>query len=286
VVVIGAGGTGSAAIEVLARAGVGHLIVVDPDTLEESNLERVHGSLPKHSKAHVSKAAVAREHIHAIDPTITVEAYRAALPQESILDAAVRADVLLGCTDQQHSRLAISDLALRYLVPAIDCGVVLEGRDGKITGQVMQFVRFLAADPCALCRQMVTPAILAQELMTPNERARRRAAAKEASLEGGEAEAYWHEMPQLNTVGYLTTAAGSLAAGYAIGWLTGRFDPPFSRLQLNMVGKFIDIADDDQLPRPSCTCRRVRGWADQANADGFITAPTHWPPAQLLPTGK
>src|SRR5215472_18970980 len=46
VAVIGAGGTGSAAIELLARAGVGQLILVDPDRVEASNLERLHGGLP------------------------------------------------------------------------------------------------------------------------------------------------------------------------------------------------------------------------------------------------
>ncbi len=286
VAVIGAGGTGSAAIETLARAGVGHLIIVDPDTLEESNLERVHGSLPSDCERHMSKAAVALKHIRSIDPTITVEAYRAALPQGLIVDTAVRADVVLGCTDQQHSRLAISDLALRYLVPAIDCGVALEGRAGTVTGQVMQFVRFLAADPCALCRQMVTPVILAQELMSSDERAQRRAAAEHARAEGEGAEPYWLDMPQLNTVGYLTTAAGSLAAGYAIGWLTGRVAAPFSRVQRITVGRFVDTADDDQPVRPSCSCRRVRGWADQGQADALVTAPAHWPPPEQLQAEK
>src|SRR5579872_4907193 len=46
VAVIGLGGTGSAAVEVLGRAGVGHLVLVDPDHLEASNVERVHGSAP------------------------------------------------------------------------------------------------------------------------------------------------------------------------------------------------------------------------------------------------
>ena len=51
---------------------------------------------------------------------------RGALPQGLAVDKLVEADVILGCTDQQHSRLALSDLVVRYLVPAIDCGVSLE----------------------------------------------------------------------------------------------------------------------------------------------------------------
>ncbi len=277
VAVIGAGGTGSAAIEVLARAGVGRLIVVDPDSLADSNLERVHGSEPTHASQQIPKVAVARDHVHRIDPTCKVTAIRGALPQGLAVDAVVQADVALGCTDQQHSRLALSDLAARYLVPAIDCGVVIEGTAGQVTGQVVQLVRFLAADPCALCRDMTDPRRLAQELMSEEERQQRQVAAAEAAARGDDPDPYWRGMPQLNTVGYLTTTAGAIAAGYAIGWLTGRFDPPFGRVQLNLVGRFLDVADGDVDPRLDCACRRAHGWADQGAAEALITPPDHWP---------
>jgi hypothetical protein len=282
VAVIGAGGTGSAVIETLARAGVGQLILVDPDHLDESNLERVHGSRPEHAAKRIPKVLLAREHVNSIDPNCEVRCLAGALPQSDIVDAVVSADIAIGCTDNQHSRLALSDLALRYLVPAIDCGVMLEGRAGKVTGQIMQFVRFLPADPCALCRQMIVPSRLAQELMSEDERARRRAAAAAALAQGREGGAYWSEQPQLNTVGYLTTATGALAAGYAIGWLTGRFDTPYSRLQMNIIAPFFDVTDSIEDARADCACRQFRGWADQASANSLITAPAHWPPVQRL----
>lgn len=282
VAVIGAGGTGSAAIEALARAGVGRLILIDPDHLDESNLERVHGSRPDQAKNRTPKVLVAREHVRSIDPTCDVQCFVGALPQSAVLDAVVTADVALGCTDNQHSRLALSDLALRFLVPAIDCGVMLEGRDGAVSGQIMQFVRFLPSDPCALCREMIVPARLAQELMSEDERTQRRAAAAAALARGQQAGAYWSEQPQLNTVGYLTTAAGALAAGYAIGWLTGRFDTPFARLQANIVAPYFDVTDSPHKARPTCACRQFRGWADQATAESLITAPLHWPAARSL----
>jgi molybdopterin/thiamine biosynthesis adenylyltransferase len=222
VAVIGAGGTGSAAIELLARAGIGRLVIVDPDHLEESNLERVHGSRPEQAIRQDAKAAVAREHVRSIDQTCEVIAYVGALPQREILDEVVTADIALGCTDQEHSRLALSDLALRYLVPCLDCGVMLEGTTGTVTGQILQMVRFLAADPCALCRGLTSATRIAQELMPESERAQRRLAAAEARDRGENPDPYWQEESQLNTVGYLTTAAGAMVAGYAIGWLTGR----------------------------------------------------------------
>jgi hypothetical protein len=71
--------------------------------------------------------------------------------------------------------------------------------------------------------------------------------------------------------------AGSLAAGYTIGWLTGRFDPPFSRIQFNLVSQFLDVQEIDDVNRPDCSCGRARGWADQGIADALISAPPHWP---------
>lgn len=282
VAVIGAGGTGSAAIEVLARAGVGRLIIVDPDKISESNLERVHGSLPAHASAEHFKVALAAEHVKSIAPACMVEAIAGGLPQSEVIDSVVTADVMVGCTDQQHSRLAISDIANRFLIPTIDSGVVLEGTQGRVTGQVIQLVRFLASDPCALCRNMVDPSQLSQELMHPEERKQRQRAALDASATGGNGNAYWRELPQLNTVGYLTTTAGAMLAGYAIGWLTGTFEMPFERLQMNLCAPFLDVTDQKETARPECTCGKVRGWADQAEADAMITAPQHWPAAKVI----
>lgn len=294
VAVVGAGGTGSPAIEVLARAGVGRLIIIDPDTFSASNLERVHGSIEEDIGHAPPKVAVAKRHVLAINPRCHVTAIQGALPQAAVVDAVAHADVLIGASDQQHSRLAAGDVAVRYLIPTIDCGVAMEGRGNRITGQIIQLIRFLAADPCPLCRDMIVPWRLAQELMTHEERDQRREAARRAeALTTGEApglddfseskrdvrrgDAYWREVPQLNTVGYLTTTAGAMAAGYAIGWITQRFDPPFERLQMNLSAPYLDTSDFVQMARSDCACRRMRGHADQGAADALITAPLHWP---------
>jgi molybdopterin/thiamine biosynthesis adenylyltransferase/proteasome lid subunit RPN8/RPN11 len=276
--VLGAGGTGSPALEVLARAGVGHVITVDPDLFSASNLERVHGSTDADTDRELAKVVLARRHIEAINPECRITAIQGALPQEAVIDALVHADVVLGCTDQQHSRLALADLAARYLVPVIDCGVALEGRAGQITGQIVQLTRVLPADPCPYCRGTVNPVRLQQELMSPDERARRRAAAERAGVLDERNNGYWEDLPQLNTVGYLTTAAGAMAAAYAVGLISGRFAPPFSRLQLNLSAAEFDAVEAGGVSRPSCACRRVRGLADQGRADAYVTAPLHWPP--------
>ena len=280
--VVGAGGTGSAAIEVLARAGVGRLIIVDPDYLEPSNLERLHGSWAGDVDTRLSKSEIARRHARMINERCEVVAVKGALPQELAVDKLVQADVVLGCTDQQHSRLALSDLVVRYLVPAIDCGVALEGSAGVVRGQIIQLLRWLPADPCAVCHGLVDPRRVSQELMSEQERESRRLAAQAANPGGAPDSAYWEEVPQLNTVGYLTTIAGAMAAGYAIGWITGRFEPPFERLQMNLAAHEFEVIAWQEEASNECACRRVRGWSDQGSADAWVSPPEHWPAAVLL----
>ena len=109
--------------------------------------------------------------------------------------------------------------------------------------------------------------------MSEQERESRRAAAQAANPGGEPDSAYWEEIPQLNTVGYLTTTAGALAAGYAVGWITGRFEPPFERLQMNLVARELEVIAWEDETNEKCVCRRVRGWGDQGYAEASVTAP-------------
>ncbi|WP_029057858.1 HesA/MoeB/ThiF family protein [Stappia stellulata] len=274
-VVIGAGGTGSVAIPMLARAGVGKIVIVDSDVISPSNLERTHASFPEHIETPTLKATLARDHVRSIDPDIEVIAFDGRLPQRAIVEEVAQADVLLGCTDQHTSRLVLSDMARRYLVPAIDCGGLIEGANGLVTGQIIQLVLFRPHDPCPRCRGMVDDVRMRQELMSPEER---QALIDAAGDQAPPPEA--HEVPQIDTVGYITTTSGTLAAGYAIGWLTGRFDPPFERMQMNLIADCLDVTDRPQPVDEACTCQDERGLGD-AGALPF-DIPSHWGAAKRL----
>ena len=283
--VIGCSGTGSPAIEVLARAGVGSFVLVDPQRFAASNLERLHGSTIAHARAQELpyKVAIMAQMIREINPAAKVTAIVGNVLDDFVLDELLRADLVLGCTDTQHSRAALGDFAAHYLLPSIDVGVVFEGASGKVQAQVGQFTQFRPDHPCGFCDGMIDSNALAVELMTDEEKESRRRAAHEAIAAGMDGAQYWRsDTSPLITVGYLTSTAGSLAAGYAIGWITGKFSMPHSRFQFDIGAPEFGFVDVERKRMPKCSCGRTLGFADQARADRSVSIPAHWPAAFLI----
>ncbi len=277
--VIGCSGTGSPAIHVLARAGVGRFVLIDPERLSPSNLERVHGSTRDDIRDGQGpyKVDVMSRMIRAINPAAEITALKLNALNEYVLDELVRCDLLLGCADTQHARLLLSDLAKRYLIPSIDAGVLIEGDGGRITSQIGELTQYTPDLPCALCAARIDFLTLSRELMSADEREQRTAAAQQAADRGVDARQYWAgELPQLHTVGYLTTILGSLAAGYAEGWLTGAFAMPHSCMQFDVGQPQFGFVAVPRTPRADCNCQNHVGWADQAAACRNIAMPAHW----------
>ena len=162
-------------------------------------------------------------------------------------------------------------------MPVIDVGVVMEGANGSVTGQVIQINRLLPRDPCVHCRKMVSMRIVGQELMSDEEKKERKVQALKAKKEGGNPNGYWIDTPQLNTVGYLTTTAGGMVAGFCIGYVTGRFLMPKNRLEFNMGIMGTTIVERDEPLDSLCTCQKSVGCADQDSSAFLISAPSHWP---------
>jgi molybdopterin/thiamine biosynthesis adenylyltransferase len=280
--VVGAGGTGAPAIEILARAGVGHITVIDPDAVEHSNLERVHGAYESDVVHHRSKVEVARNHVRGIDPEISFTGLVGRIPQPQVIDELAKCDVILGCTDQQHSRLALNEMGLRYCVPVIDMGVTLEGANGKVSAQILQLLLLNAGGACVVCRGMVDWKRIGQELMSPDEQQQRREAAVEAQQRGEDPHGYWRDVPQLNTVGYLTSAAASLGAGCAIGLATDAFSLGFERAQWTYFATPIEALAWHEPRKPDCFCGRIEGIGAQRPEEHMVNCPLHWEAVRVV----
>lgn len=117
VLVIGAGGLGSAVIPALAAAGVGTIGVVDDDTVELSNLHRqlMHGSDDLGS----AKTASAAEAVALINPHIRVKQYPIRFTAETALPLAADYDLVVDGSDNFPTRYLANDVAALAELPLV-----------------------------------------------------------------------------------------------------------------------------------------------------------------------
>lgn len=115
VMVVGCGAVGSFAIEALARTGVGHIVVVDFDVVEESNINRQLFALS--STLGISKVDVARQRILDINPDARVDAFNLFFDADTQLP--VRPDFIIDAIDSVESKVALYKWAFEQGVPFI-----------------------------------------------------------------------------------------------------------------------------------------------------------------------
>lgn len=103
VMVVGCGAVGSFAIEALARSGVGHLILIDFDVVEESNINRQLFALD--STVGKNKVDVAQCRVHDINPNVSVDTYNMFFDDNTNID--VKPDFVIDAIDTVQSKIAL-----------------------------------------------------------------------------------------------------------------------------------------------------------------------------------
>lgn len=115
VMVVGCGAVGSFAIEALARSGVGHLILIDFDSVEESNINRQLFALD--STVGMPKVDVAAARIRDINPEIKTTTLNIFFDDGTELD--FNPDFIIDAIDTVPSKVALYKWAARYNIPLI-----------------------------------------------------------------------------------------------------------------------------------------------------------------------
>jgi adenylyltransferase/sulfurtransferase len=129
VAVVGVGGLGCPVALYLAAAGVGHLTLIDSDTVADSNLHRQILFGP--SDVGLAKVDAAAATIGAIAPGVHVTSVKSRLTPENAVDALAGHDVIVDSTDTFASRLTVADAAAALGVP-VAWGAV-QGWFGQVT---------------------------------------------------------------------------------------------------------------------------------------------------------
>jgi adenylyltransferase/sulfurtransferase len=124
VVLVGVGATGAASAALLARAGVGHLTLVDRDFVEPSNLHRQMLFDEQDAADALPKAEAAKRQLARINSSVQVDAHVSDLVPANI-DILLRgADIVLDCTDNFETRYLINDYSVREGRPWIYAAAV------------------------------------------------------------------------------------------------------------------------------------------------------------------
>ena len=158
--VIGLGGGGSHVIQQLAHLGVANYVLVDPDTIDETNLNRLVGGTLEDVKREILKVEIAERVIRAV----VADANIAARPVQwqEVSKELQTCDVLIGCLDTVAGKDQLDKFCQRFLIPYIDIGMDVHkvGTGFLISGQV---VLITPGSPCLRCMGLVTEEALAQE---------------------------------------------------------------------------------------------------------------------------
>jgi molybdopterin/thiamine biosynthesis adenylyltransferase len=141
--IIGAGGLGSPAAMYLASAGVGHITIVDDDTVDLTNLQRQIA----HTTASVGQAKVAsaRHAMAQINPEITITALNERVDDARLAQLVAAADVVLDCTDNFATRHAINRACVAQRTALVSGAAI------RFDGQVSVFDARGDNQPCYSC---------------------------------------------------------------------------------------------------------------------------------------
>ena len=115
VMVVGCGAVGSFAIEALARSGIGHIVLLDFDNVEESNINRQLFALD--STVGQPKVQVAKKRIYDINPNIIVDVYNTFFDDNTVLN--VKPDFVIDAIDTVASKISLYKWCLEQNVPFI-----------------------------------------------------------------------------------------------------------------------------------------------------------------------
>jgi len=191
---VGGGGGGSHLAQQLAHLGVGRFLLIDPDRVEETNLNRLVGATARDAERHCRKALVIRRLIRGINPNTRI---RTVTKKWQECHELLRGcDVIFGSVDTYRDRYELEVAARRYMIPYLDLGMdVHTVNDGfSVSGQVILSV---PGGPCMRCLGFIREELLKKE-------------AENYGAAGGRPQVVW---------------ANGLLASSAVGVFTALFTP-------------------------------------------------------------
>ncbi len=143
ILIIGMGGLGAPAAIYLAAAGIGHLILVDFDEVDLSNLQRQ----IVHTTTDIGRPKVesAKESLLSLNPDIEITTINRKLSTKEMGAEIKKADVVLDCSDNFTTRFAVNDSCVQHNTPLVSGAAI------RMEGQISVFRPDHEDTPCYHC---------------------------------------------------------------------------------------------------------------------------------------
>lgn len=235
IAIVGCGATGSATAHLLARLGVGHLLLVDKDLVERSNLSRLYGATSSDADAGNPKAEVLKRFISSIGIGCRVRVINDWIGSKESRDALKSCDIIFGCTDDNGGRIYLNRFSHFYYTPVFDMGVEidLDKKDQeKIISLQGRVTTLLPGNVCLLCRKIIDIGLARDEDIKRNDPIGYERQKEEAYVSGG-----GNPSPAVIT---FTTEVATVAVNEFINRITGfKKTPPEKNIM-----RFFDRGED------------------------------------------
>ncbi|MEH0835086.1 molybdopterin-synthase adenylyltransferase MoeB [Pectobacterium cacticida] len=140
--IVGLGGLGCAAAQYLAAAGVGHLTLLDFDTVSRSNLQRQ--VLHRDSRIGMAKVESARLTLAEMNPHLTLDTVNDDVDDDTLSELVSRHDAVLDCTDNVAIRNRLNRIGFQRQKPLISGAAI------RMEGQLCVFT-YQPDEPCYHC---------------------------------------------------------------------------------------------------------------------------------------
>ncbi|MEQ1522055.1 MAG: ThiF family adenylyltransferase [Aestuariivirga sp.] len=197
IAVVGLGGIGSLIAEYLGRLGVGNIILIDPDVIEDTNLSRVVGATHQDVMHSMRKIDIAKRHLSEANTRARVTLIFNDVAKSSVAAQLRQCDFIFLAADSMRARLVVNALVHQYLIPAIQVGAKIRISENGSLEDAMSAVRQLRPGyGCLWCNQLIDPTQLAIEAKTDEER---------------KAQAYGTQQPNPSVI-----TMNAVAAGHAV----------------------------------------------------------------------
>ncbi len=218
VAVVGAGGVGLPLVTMLARLGVGELVVIDPERLDGTNLprmpeaRRLDALMPVRAlpggdwvadRLSTRKVRLARRAAKRANPKIHFKGIAANVVEPEPVRELIDCDYIFLAADGHLARMLVNAVAHQFLIPAVQLGtrIDVDPETGAV-GDIRTNVRpILPGSGCLRCNKLISPTRLQEESTDQHERERNR---------------YIEEIPAPSVITFNTWAASQAATDFML----------------------------------------------------------------------